>query len=126
MNHITVKPFHVIIAGTRTFNNYPLLTQWCDHLLQFYDSSQVVIISGGARGADKLGERYAKDRGMGLIVKPALWDRYGKSAGYIRNKQMAEIADALILFWDGKSRGSMHMRDLAVENNIKYIQEIKY
>lgn len=126
MSHITSKPFHVVIAGSRNFNNYNFLCQWCDYMLQNYDASQVVIISGGARGADSLGEKYARERGMGLIIKPADWKRYGKSAGYIRNEQMAKIGDALILFWNGQSPGSKLMLDLAKKHNIKNIQVVKY
>lgn len=62
-----------------------------------------------------MGERYAKERGYAVSEHPADWDRYGKSAGYIRNKEMAEEADALMAFWDGKSRGTMHMINLAKE-----------
>lgn len=126
MSQMTRKPFHVVIAGTRNFDNYKLLCQWCDYMLQNYDASQVIIISGGARGADALGERYANERGMGLITKPADWNRFGKSAGYIRNEEMAKLGDALILFWDGQSRGSKHMLDLAKKYNIANIQVVRY
>lgn len=112
-------PFRVIIAGSRDFNDYNLLCQWCDYMLQNFLPQNVMIVSGTARGADKLGERYAKERGMQIDAHPANWELHGKSAGYIRNEEMAHYADACILFWDGKSRGTMHMRDLAVKHNLR-------
>jgi predicted Rossmann-fold nucleotide-binding protein len=82
--------------------------------------SEVVILSGGAKGADQLGERYAKERGITVEVYPALWSVHGRSAGYIRNRQMAQSADALVAFWDGRSPGTEHMIDLAEHLQIPY------
>ena len=67
------------------------------------------IVSGGAKGADRLGERYARQRGILCTVFPAQWEKYGKSAGYRRNAEMAEYADYGVAVWDGKSRGTAHM-----------------
>ena len=67
------------------------------------------VISGGARGADRLGEQWARSHGIPFQVFPADWDKWGKSAGYVRNKQMAEVAEALIALWDGESRGTNDM-----------------
>lgn len=112
--------FRVIIAGTRTFNNYELLQSTLDWLLkEKKDAHSIVIISGKARGADSLGERYAKENGYLIDDKPAEWDKYGKAAGYIRNEEMAKVAEACVVFWDGKSRGSKHMIDLAKKYNLK-------
>ena len=112
--------FSVIIAGSRDFSDYELLTIVCDHMLsEKIKTNNIVIISGGARGADSLGERYAKERGFELEIHPADWDRYGKSAGYRRNKEMAESADACICFWDGESRGTKHMIDIATDKGLK-------
>jgi hypothetical protein len=105
----------IIIAGSRTYNDYELLKRVCDETLSLITE----IVSGTANGADKLGERYAKEKGYPIKQFPADWNKYGKSAGYIRNKQMAEYADALIAFWDGKSKGTKHMIDLAKLNNLK-------
>ena len=109
--------FKVIIAGGRDFNDYKLLKQKADFILQ--NQTEIEIVSGAARGADKLGERYAKEKGYSISSHPADWDKYGKSAGYIRNKEMAEYADALIAFWDGKSKGTKHMIDLAEKQGLK-------
>ena len=103
--------FAVIIAGSREFDDYQLLCAKCDWLFQ--NKKPTAILCGKARGADTLGERYAKEHDIPVDYYPAEWDRYGKSAGYIRNEQMAMNSDALIAFWDGKSRGTKHMIDLA-------------
>ena len=110
--------FSVIIAGTRTFNDYEFLKERCSFFLKNKKPSEIQIISGGARGADSLGERFAEEKGYALRLMPADWDRYGKSAGYIRNTEMADVADALIAFWDGKSRGTMHMINIARERGL--------
>ena len=70
-------------------------------------------LAGQLGGADKLGEQYAIDRSFKTNIYPADWNGQGKKAGPIRNKKMAENADALIAFWDGKSSGTKHMIDTA-------------
>jgi hypothetical protein len=108
----------IIIAGSRNFDNFIFLRNKMDFLLLESSIEDVLIISGTARGADKLGERYAETRGIEIKRMPANWDKHGKSAGYKRNEQMAQIATHCVLFWDGKSRGTMHMRDLARQYNL--------
>ena len=108
----------VIIAGSRHFNDYELLERLVDMYLQHYSIDQIEIVSGGARGADRLGERFAHSRGITLKVMPADWDTYGKSAGYRRNEQMAQYATHCIVFWDEKSRGTEHMINLANQYNL--------
>ena len=83
------------------------------------------IISGGARGADKVGENLAKMFDLPLEIYPADWNTYGKSAGYRRNTQMADTADVLIAFWDGKSRGTSHMISTMQKQN-KPVYVYKY
>ena len=102
-----------IIAGSRGFNDYGLLCQICKEELL------TEVVSGTARGADQLGERYSDENGIPKKQFPADWDKYGKSAGYKRNTEMAKYADALIAFWDGESRGTKHMIDLAKQHNLK-------
>ena len=114
-----MEEFRVIIAGGRQFNDYGLLSAKCDGILsQKRVTHKIVIISGTAKGADTLGERYARERGFTLRQFPADWDQFGKSAGYLRNCQMADNADALIAFWDGESPGTRHMVDIARERNL--------
>jgi len=98
----------VIIAGTRTFNDYDLLCEECDRMLT---DKVEYIFSGLARGADELGQRYATDRGYKVLQFPPAWNLYGRKAGPMRNRLMAEAADGAIVFWDGKSRGTMNMID---------------
>jgi hypothetical protein len=113
----------VIIAGGRDFYDYKKLKSACSYFLKNEPNAE--IVSGAANGADKLGERYAREHGLRISSHPADWDRYKKSAGYIRNKEMAEYADALIAFWDGKSKGTKHMIDLAREHGLK-VRVISY
>ncbi len=107
----------VIIAGGRSFDNYELLCEKCTKILS--NSKDIEIVSGTANGADKLGERFANENGYSIKKFPANWDKHGKSAGYIRNKEMALYADALIAFWDGKSKGTALMISLAKGYNLK-------
>ena len=110
--------FKVIIAGTRTLEDYELVKQYADYKLSKI-TEQIEIVSGGADGADALGERYARERGYSIKVFPAEWEKYGRSAGPRRNKQMAEYADALLAYWDGKSRGTKNMIDEARKRQLK-------
>ena len=73
------------------------------------------ILSGMARGPDFWGKSYGESRDIPVEQYAADWNRLGKSAGFKRNIQMAEKADALIAFWDGKSKGTKHMIDIALE-----------
>lgn len=106
----------IIIAGSRTFNDYSRLTTVCDRILDGH--KKIEIVSGTANGADRLGEMYAQLRGYRIKKFPAEWDTYGKSAGYRRNVQMAEYGDMLIAFWDQKSKGTKHMIDIAKKENL--------
>ena len=114
-----MEEFRVIIAGTRDFSNYELLKEKCDNILSTKrQDSNIVILSGTAKGADRLGERYARERGFQLRRFPADWDKDGNKAGPIRNAKMADNADALIAFWDGTSRGTAHMIRTAKERDL--------
>ena len=111
--------FKVIIAGSRGFSNYRLLREQCNKFLrEKRKTSNIIVVSGHARGADFYGEKYAQDEGFDLEIYPAQWEKIGKRAGYRRNEQMAEVADALIAFWDGSSRGTKHMIDIMNEKNL--------
>ena len=108
----------VIIAGGRDFDNYNLLREVCIRELGNLD---IEIVCGGARGADRLGEVFAIEMGYPITYFKADWKTNGRSAGPIRNKQMAEYADTLFAFWDGKSRGTKNMIDLAKKKNLHVI-----
>jgi hypothetical protein len=106
----------VIIAGGRNFDDFNKLCQVCDEFLK--DQNNIEIVSGAYKGADLLGERYAAERNYPIKQFPANWRRYGKSAGLKRNTEMAAYADALIAFWDGESKGTKHMIQLAKCNSL--------
>jgi len=102
--------FKLIIAGSRDFTDYRLLCTICDTL---YKKEPFTVISGGARGADSLAERYTVSRSIPFEVFMAKWNTHGKKAGYIRNQEMAKAGDRALIFWDGKSRGTQHMIHIA-------------
>ena len=116
-----MKELRVIIAGSRGFNDYKLLKKSAIEIItkktMLSDSTR--IISGGARGADTLGERFANEMGLEISRFIPDWDGLGKRAGYVRNAEMAKFAvednndGMLIAFWDGQSKGTKHMIDLA-------------
>ena len=125
-----MKELRVIIAGSRDFDDFPKLMNNCIDILfkitdQHSDLDKIRIVSGTARGADQLGEQYAKITGYKVSRFPADWDGLGKRAGYVRNAEMAKFAVAdgncgvLIAFWDCKSRGTKHMVDLAEKNGLE-------
>ncbi len=105
----------VIIAGSRG------VTLWTSITIAVEESGFNIteVVSGMARGADMLGEEYANVNNLPVKRFPADWSKYGKSAGYKRNQEMAKYADALIAIWDGQSRGTGHMIDIATEAGLK-------
>jgi len=105
----------VIIAGSRDIEDYERLLRSIKES-GFWISE---VVSGTAQGADQLGERYALESQIKLTKFPAKWDTYGKRAGYLRNEQMAKYADCLIALWDGQSRGTKHMIDIAEAHGLK-------
>lgn len=116
--------YKVIIAGGRTFNDYELMCDKLDKILSNI-TLPITVVSGTAGGADKMGERYAKDRGYNVLRMPADWKRYGKSAGYRRNEEMARVANGAVCFWDGDSRGTKHMIDLSVKYSLN-LRVVRY
>jgi len=114
----------LIIAGSRDCNqeiDYKMLSHQLPLLM---DTSTITkIVSGGAKGADALGERWANDNGLPIKRFLADWTTYGKAAGPIRNTQMAKYAvqhsGRLLVIWDGSSRGTLSMINQANQQNIK-------
>ncbi len=112
--------YKVIIAGGRHFDNYELLKEKCNYFLQDkVKTHRIVVVSGKASGADKLGERYAEEKGYEIEEHPANWEQNGRAAGPIRNAEMAKASNALIAFWDGESRGTQSMINLAKKHNLE-------
>jgi hypothetical protein len=105
----------VIIAGSRTITGY----EYVKGLIEQCDIDITEVVSGGAKGVDKLGERWARENNKELSVFPADWERYKKAAGAIRNRQMAEYAEALIAVWDGDSKGTKNMIDVARDHKLQ-------
>lgn len=108
---------NLIIAGSRGFSDDSYAHPIIDHL--HAKTPFTSVICGMARGADLVGKRWAESRGIPVQEFPADWKRYRNAAGPIRNEQMAEVADAVLVFWDGASRGSRHMADIAKALNLK-------
>ena len=106
----------VIVAGGRDFNNYPIVEQILNRIK--YQITE--IVSGDAKGADTLGAHWANYNSIPVKHFPAKWERYGKSAGFIRNAEMADYADMLIAFWDGKSHGTANMINTAKAKCMPY------
>lgn len=96
-----------IIAGSRTIQhldfvwNVISMCPWIDDITE--------VVSGTCRGVDRMGEVYAKTRKWPIKRFPANWKAYGKKAGPMRNEKMARYADALIVVWDGESKGTKNM-----------------
>lgn len=108
----------LIVAGGRDFDFCDMVRQCIElEYLPFYEN--LTIITGGARGADRCGKLAAEALYLPNWEYMAEWDLYGKSAGYRRNVLMAEQADALLAFWDGESKGTKHMIDIATERGLE-------
>lgn len=110
--------FRCIIFGGREFEDYEYLKNTMDKVLADTPNGELIIISGAARGADYLGEEWARERGIPYERYPADWKRYGKSAGYKRNLQMAEVADMAVGFEGGP--GTTMMFDILRKKNIPF------
>ena len=95
----------LIIAGSHTFTDYQLLCQ----TLAPERHRITQVITGGAKGADQLGYRWACKHTIRHQLFRADWERFGRSAGLRRNHQMVQAGDVLIAFWDGRSSGTAHM-----------------
>lgn len=107
----------VIVAGSRQLSNYMLVEHACSML----SKPMTMEICGCCRGPDMLGAYYANQRNIPVRRYPAQWQTYGKQAGFKRNEQMAEDAEALVAIWDGVSRGTKHMIDIARKRGLEVI-----
>ena len=107
------------IIGSRSFNDVAFISSELDKLLKL--SNLDLIISGGARGADSIGVEWARSKGIPCKVHLPDWNKYGKGAGFVRNELIINDCDAVIAFWDGKSRGTLYSIDLAKKKGKKVI-----
>lgn len=103
-----------IIAGGRD------ITEWfhLQEAIEAYWNEITEVVSGGATGVDALGERFARECGIPIVQFKADWKRYGKMAGPMRNREMAEYAEALLAIWDGESRGTANMIEEATKRGL--------
>ena len=113
--------FVVIVAGSRSFNDLSLMYSKLDYYLQKQD--KVLIVHGGANGADKCAAMYAKDKNIETKVFLPDWNKHGKKAGILRNIAMFEYASQFqnrgcVVFWDGKSKGTQNDIELSEKYNV--------
>lgn len=114
----------LLVAGSRNYYDYDEFSDVMNFAHKKYNITE--IVSGGARGADALAERWAKENNIPIKIFKANWDTYGKSAGFIRNASMhnylSQFENRLCLcFWDGQSRGTAHNFKLCGKNNTRLI-----
>lgn len=102
----------VAVIGSRGFTDYSLLKTELDRV-----TAPFIIVSGGAKGADSLAEKYADEMGYTKLIFPAEWEKYGRSAGFKRNRLIIESSDIVLAFWDGVSKGTKHSINIAKSIN---------
>ena len=112
--------FNLIIAGSRDFNDYNLLRDAVNYYLVSRNLTEVTIVSGKARGADTLGEQYAREKGFPVLEFRADWNRYGKSAGHRRNREMAHVSQGLVAF-DMGTPGTKGMIEYAIQRGLNVL-----
>ena len=104
----------IAVGGCRTFNDREYVFKCLDeYLVKLDGETEIVFLSGHCNGVDLIAEEYAEIKDLSVILFPANWEKYGKAAGPIRNKEMVDEADIVIAFWDGKSRGTKSLIDYA-------------
>lgn len=119
VNKVERKKMRLAVVGSRTFDNYKLLEKCIISVLDFGEAPHC-IVSGGAKGADSLAEKFVLTSKkfsryplLDLIVYPPDWEKYGKYAGFHRNQLIVDNCDMVIAFWDGVSRGTKDTIDKA-------------
>lgn len=110
----------IAIIGSRNFTNYKLLQE----ILEQYKPKITLVVSGAAKGADSLGEKWALENNIQTLIFPADWNQYGKRAGFIRNEDIIKNCDCCVAFWDGESKGTKHSLSLCKKYNkpVKIVQ----
>lgn len=114
----------LVIAGGRDFEDreraFRVLDRLASKLTEGREIKDAIeVVSGGARGADRMGELWSEHHGTDLTVFQANWNEHGKAAGHIRNAEMACYGSHLVAFWDGASRGTKNMIEQARKNGLK-------
>lgn len=121
---------YLLVVGSRNFGQWETMKRVLWNAIDKFNEKDVMIVSGGARGADSLAEKFADEFHFQKKIFPADWDRFGKAAGFIRNKKMHQFIKEqseinndprlVVAFWDGQSRGTAQNFQLAdqFENHI--------
>lgn len=109
----------VIVCGSRHWDDRERIADRLFDLSMSTENLSCTIVHGGARGADRIAHQEAQKLGLLVEAHPADWERLGKRAGFVRNAEMAALgADLCLAFWDGSSKGTQHMMNLAREQGI--------
>lgn len=115
--------YRVVVCGGRDFADYEF-AEFCLNWILFKkieEGYEIVVVSGCARGADRIGEWWAMRYGFEVDKRPADWDVYGKRAGYMRNIEMVDSCDGVVAFWDGESKGTKHTIEYAKQKGVPCI-----
>lgn len=110
---------NLAIIGSRSFNDWLLCLTIADEIVSEYPTIDT-IVSGGAKGADKLGHKFSRYKRFKYKEFLPNWDKYGKSAGMIRNRTIIDNSDYALIFWDGLSKGTKNSIDLVINKKIPY------
>lgn len=78
-----------------------------DSLSDYLPSGCTEIVSGGAKGIDQCAAEYAQKNGIKLTEFLPQYEKYGRGAPIVRNKEIVDYADVVLAFWDGSSRGTL-------------------
>ena len=114
----------IMICGSRSINNESLIFEKLNAAL--VNNSDMILVSGGAKGVDSIGEAWAKSHNIQIQQYKPDWKRYGRGAGIVRNKIMIEASDYVFIFWDGISKGTKSVIDFCIKLNKPYLlMEIK-
>lgn len=115
----------VIVAGSRDITSKAVVMAALREAFLWEAINPTCIVSGKARGVDQLGEQIARDAGLPIDSHPANWNLHGRRAGFLRNEEMAESADALVAVWDGSSPGTKHMISVARARGLRvYVYQL--
>lgn len=110
----------IIVCGSRSFADYPFFKKKMDQLTAKLNRRKLVVVSGGARGTDRLAEQWCFERMAAMQIFLPDYDQYGKDAPLMRNKEMISSgASYCIAFWNGSSPGTKHTIELASKKGIK-------
>jgi uncharacterized phage-like protein YoqJ len=119
----------IAVVGGRDFEDYNkmqrVIESYFDDNIELWDRKNVIFVSGGAKGADSLMEKFAKKFDYNTLIFKPDWNLYGKSAGFVRNRKIIQNSDVVFAFWDGKSKGTKNSIDIAKELG-KGLYIIKY